>query len=120
MFIIVEKIIERIIEILKINKKLIAIATALTVGVTPFAAFSSTSNNTVHAASMKKIVENTMKKNHVRGSILVVKNGESQVISYGYANYSKKILNSNKQVAYPIASLQKVVTAAMLIHARQL
>ncbi|WP_290628189.1 serine hydrolase domain-containing protein [Lactobacillus sp.] len=104
---------------MKINKKLIAIATALTVGVTPFAAFSSTSNNTVHAASMKKIVENTMKKNHVRGSILVVKNGESQVISYGYANYSKKILNSNKQVAYPIASLQKVVTAAMLIQIMQ-
>lgn len=104
---------------MKINKKLIAIATAVTMGVTPFAIFPNTPKTTVHAASMKKTVASIMKKKHVRGSILVVKDGESQVINYGYANYGKRILNSNKNVTYPIGSLQKVITAAMLIQIMQ-
>lgn len=104
---------------MKIHKKLIAIATTILIGVTPVAIFSNTPKTTVQAASIKKTVESIMKKNHVRGSILVVKNGESQVINYGYANYGKRILTNNKNIAYPVGSLQKVVTASMLIQIMQ-
>src|SRR5699024_10939908 len=38
-----------------------------------------------------------------------------QQISYGYAWYGKKVGNGNDNVVYPTASLQKVVTAAMII-----
>lgn len=66
-------------------------------------------------SEMRKFVRRTMAKHHVRGSVVVVKDGVPQQISYGYAWYNKRLHNGNHKVIYPTGSLQKVVTAAMLM-----
>lgn len=66
-------------------------------------------------SEMRSFVRNTLQKNHVRGSVVVIKDGTPQQISYGYAWYGKKIGNGNSKVVYPTASLQKVVTGAMIV-----
>ncbi|WEV38275.1 serine hydrolase [Lactobacillus sp. ESL0680] len=65
--------------------------------------------------SLRKFVRHTMAQNHVRGSIVVIKNGVPQKISYGYASNSRKIGNGNRKVVYPTGSLQKIVTGAMIV-----
>lgn len=83
--------------------------------------FSSNSHNTVNAATtaekseMRSFVRNTMAQNHVRGSVVVIKDGQPQQISYGWAWYGKKIGNGNAKVVYPTCSLQKVLTGAMIV-----
>src|SRR5699024_7423166 len=64
---------------------------------------------------MRNFVRNTLAQNNTRGSIVIIKNGQPQQISYGYAWYAKKVGNGNDNVVYPTASMQKVVTAAMII-----
>lgn len=64
--------------------------------------------------SMRKIVQNAMKKSHVRGSIVVVKDGKVEQISYGYGYYGRRLGAGNTKVLYPLGSLQKVLTGAMI------
>lgn len=64
---------------------------------------------------MRKFVRDTLAQNNSRGSIVIIKNGKPQQISYGYAWYGKQIGNGNTRVVYPAGSLQKVITAAMVI-----
>ena len=94
------------------------LTTALFMATTPLV----TSANQVKAATttnkqteMYNFVRNTFKKHHVRGIVTVVKDGVPQTISYGYAWYGKRIGNGSSKVVYPTASLQKVVTAAMVV-----
>lgn len=67
------------------------------------------------ATEMRNFVRNTMDENSVRGSAVVIKNGRPQQISLGYAWYGKRIGNGNPKVVYPVCSLQKVVTGAMVV-----
>ncbi|WP_035172982.1 serine hydrolase domain-containing protein [Lactobacillus equicursoris] len=67
----------------------------------------------VKAADMQAFVKKLMKKKHIAGSIAVVHNGAVQVVSYGRAK--KGLKNGAKNVVYPVASLQKQVTAAMVM-----
>lgn len=86
--------------------------------VTPLAAVSTTQVKAAPSSTqteMYNFVRNTLQKHHVRGIVTVVKNGVPQTISYGYAWYGKRIGNGNSQVVYPTASLQKVITAAMVV-----
>ena len=86
--------------------------------VTPLAAVSTTQVKAAPSSTqteMYNFVRNTFQKHHVRGIVTVVKNGVPQTISYGYAWYGKRIGNGNSQVVYPTASLQKVITAAMVV-----
>lgn len=64
---------------------------------------------------MYNFVRKTFQKHHVRGVATIVKNGVPQTISYGYAWYGKRIGNGNSNVVYPTASLQKVITAAIVV-----
>lgn len=102
------------------KKKLLALAIAA-VGLTVPMSFSSNSHNTVKAATteeraeMRSFVRNTMAQNHVRGSVVVIKDGQPQQISYGWAWYGKRIGNGNAKVVYPTCSLQKVLTGAMIV-----
>ncbi|NHL93505.1 class A beta-lactamase-related serine hydrolase [Lactobacillus helveticus] len=80
----------------------------------------SSSTNTVHASTysriaMRSYVRNVLAQNNSRGSTVIIKNGKPQQISYGWAWYGKRIGNGNDSVVYPTASLQKVVTAAMVV-----
>ncbi|MBW7988290.1 class A beta-lactamase-related serine hydrolase [Lactobacillus helveticus] len=80
----------------------------------------SSSTNTVHASTysrsaMRSYVINVLAQNNSRGSTVIIKNGKPQQISYGWAWYGKRISNGNDSVVYPTASLQKVVTAAMVV-----
>ncbi|MBW8060997.1 class A beta-lactamase-related serine hydrolase [Lactobacillus helveticus] len=80
----------------------------------------SSSTNTVHASTysrsaMSSYVRNVLAQNNSRGSTVIIKNGKPQQISYGWAWYGKRIGNGNDSVVYPTASLQKVVTAAMVV-----
>lgn len=76
--------------------------------------------NTAHAASydtkeMRSFVRNTLAQNHVRGSVVIVKDGHPQQISYGYGYYGRRLGNGNQKVLYPICSLQKVITGAVIM-----
>ncbi len=98
--------------------KIITLVTALAMAATPLAAVSTTQVNAAPSSTqteMYNFVRNTLQKHHVRGIVTVVKNGVPQTISYGYAWYGKRIGNGNSQVVYPTASLQKVITAAMVV-----
>lgn len=55
-----------------------------------------------------------MKKNHLRGTIEIVKDGHAQAVSLGYGYYGRKIKNGNKRLVYPLGSLQKVITSAII------
>lgn len=98
--------------------KIITLATSLVMAVTPLAAVSTTQVKAAPSSTqteMYNFVRNTFQKHHVRGIVTVVKNGVPQTISYGYAWYGKRIGNGNSKVVYPTASLQKVITAAMVV-----
>ena len=100
------------------NHKIITLAASLVMAVTPLAAVSTTQVKAAPSSTqteMYNFVRNTLQKHHVRGIVTVVKNGVPQTISYGYAWYGKRIGNGNSQVVYPTASLQKVITAAMVV-----
>ncbi|MPW14490.1 serine hydrolase [Lactobacillus helveticus] len=80
----------------------------------------SSSTNTVYASTysrsaMRSYVRNVLAQNNSRGSTVIIKNGKPQQISYGWAWYGKRIGNGNDSVVYPTASLQKVVTAALVV-----
>ena len=100
------------------KKSIIGLATAALLTTVP--AFAIIEPPQVQASSyskteMRNFVRNTLAQNNTRGSIVIIKNGQPQQISYGYAWYGKKVGNGNDNVVYPTASLQKVVTAAMII-----
>ena len=100
------------------------VATALSLAVAPAATLLITNSpaHTAHAATMTasqkemyNFVRETMRKNKVRGSITVIKDGVPQNISYGYGWYGKKIGAGNSKIVYPTDSLQKVITGAMIV-----
>lgn len=76
-------------------------------------------SNTVGAATydkteMRNFVRNTLAKYKARGTILVIKDGQPQQISYGYGFYGKRLGAGNSKVVYPICSLQKILTGAII------
>ena len=99
--------------------KFITMVASLVIATTPLV----TATSQVNAATitnnkqteMYSFVRNTFKKHNVRGIVTVVQNGEPQTISYGYAWYGKRIGNGSSKVVYPTASLQKVITGAMIV-----
>lgn len=77
------------------------------------------SNHAVQAKSysnkqLRQYTLKMMKKHHLRGSIEIVKNGHAQRVSLGYGYYSKRLKNGNTKLLYPVGSLQKMVTAAII------
>ena len=71
--------------------------------------------STYPKTELRSFVRNVFAQNNSRGSTVIIKNGRPQQISYGWAWYGKKIGNGNEQVVYPTGSLQKIITAAMVI-----
>lgn len=67
------------------------------------------------SSSTRTFVRNVLAKNHVRGTTVIIKDGTPQQISYGYGWYGRKIGNGNSRLVYPTGSLQKVITAAMIV-----
>ena len=101
-----------------LHKKIITLAASVALATTPLAASFTNSTQTVQASSkssMRKYVRNVMAKHHVRGNILVVKNGKTQTVTYGYGYWGHRINNNNSKLVYPSASLQKFITAAMIM-----
>lgn len=70
---------------------------------------------TVQAEATKSDVNRVMRDNHLAGSVLLVQNGSVKTVNYGYAWFGRRIKNGSYNVTYPAASLQKVVTGAMLV-----
>ena len=98
--------------------KIMTLTTALFMATTPLVTSAiqvKAATTTNKQTEMYNFVRNTFKKHHVRGIVTVVKDGVPQTISYGYAWYGKRIGNGSSKVVYPTASLQKVVTAAMVV-----
>lgn len=63
---------------------------------------------------LRSYAQKTMKKNHLRGSIVIVKNGHRQTVNMGYGYYKRHLKNGSSKLVYPVGSLQKMVTAAMI------
>ena len=105
----------------KQNHKIIKIAIAalaLWVGAPVVANHTS---NQIFAASapydtneMRSFVRNTLAQNKVRGTVVVIKDGHAQQISYGYGYYGRRLGAGNIKVVYPVCSLQKVITGAII------
>ncbi|AHI11902.1 serine hydrolase domain-containing protein [Lactobacillus helveticus] len=77
------------------------------------------SSNQVKAASynqteMRSFVRSTLANYYARGTTVIIKDGHPQQISYGYGYYGKRLGAGNGKVVYPVCSLQKVITAAMI------
>lgn len=77
-----------------------------------------TSAKTANAADdqteMRSFVRRTIANDYARGTTVVVKNGKPQQISYGYGYYGRRLGAGNSKVVYPVCSLQKVITAAII------
>lgn len=73
---------------------------------------NSQSQNLKTSKELKGKVKGILEKNHMRGSVLLVKDNNSQVINYGYGIYGDKILNGH--VLYPLGSMEKVITGAIM------
>lgn len=68
-------------------------------------------------ATLTQVANATMKQNDVSGSALLASAGSKHtvIVNNGFANRTKKLANtSNGSVVYPLASLQKSMTAAMI------
>lgn len=65
------------------------------------------------SASLINYAKSVMNKNHLAGAIGIVKNGEFTTVTNGMADLNTP--NSSKQVVYPIGSLQKEITGAMIM-----
>lgn len=106
-------------EAFKIFKKsIIGLAAAALITTMPALAISKpiqVQASSYSKSEMRSFVRNTLAQSNNRGSLVIIKNGKPQQISYGYAWYGKQIGNGNDNVVYPAASLQKIVTAAMVI-----
>ncbi|GHV97689.1 penicillin-binding protein [Lactobacillus nasalidis] len=98
---------------LKKEKKIITavLLTLLFAAVWP----EKTAPDRVTAADMTGFVNRLFKKKHLAGSVAVVRNGHVQVISCGLARVRGRIKNGDRRILYPVASLQKEVTGAMII-----
>lgn len=101
------------------KKKLLTILAAINISAA--AGTYAASPISIHAATtserteMRSFIRNTLAQNHVRGSVVIIKDGKPQQVSYGWAWYGKRIGNGNQQIIYPTASLQKVITGAMIV-----
>lgn len=67
----------------------------------------------VKTDKLEVLAKNLMKKNHLAGTVAIVRGGKLKTVSYGQAQTGIK--NSNKHVVYPVASLTKQITGAMTI-----
>lgn len=105
----------------KQNHKIIKIAiAALALGVGAPVVANHTSNQVFAASApydtneMRSFVRNTLAQNKVRGTVVVIKDGHAQQISYGYGYYGRRLGAGNIKVVYPVCSLQKVITGAII------
>lgn len=64
--------------------------------------------------TLRQYTKNTMAKYHLRGSMIVVKDGKAQQVSYGYGYYRRRIGAGSSKLVYPLGSLQKSITATMI------
>lgn len=62
---------------------------------------------------LEMLAKSLMKKNHLAGSIAIVRGGKLKTVSYGQALTGVK--NGDQRVVYPVASLTKQITGAMII-----
>ncbi|GFZ27764.1 serine hydrolase domain-containing protein [Lactobacillus corticis] len=96
--------------------KLFLVATMLA---TPFVSTVHPQQSVQAATSSQKqmnsYVRKVMSQYHLRGAILTVKNGQVVSSSLGYGWYGRRIGAGNSKVLYPAASLQKLVTGAMIV-----
>ncbi|WP_301049544.1 serine hydrolase [Lactobacillus intestinalis] len=104
----------------KIIKIAIAALAALALGVGAPVVANHTSNQIFAASApydtneMRSFVRNTLAQNKVRGTVVVIKDGHAQQISYGYGYYGRRLGAGNTKVVYPVCSLQKVITGAII------
>ena len=63
---------------------------------------------------MRSFVRQTIANDYARGTTVIVKDGQPQQISYGYGYYGRRLGAGNSKVVYPVCSLQKVITAAII------
>lgn len=99
---------------MKLNKK-VGLIIAVLISLGAFLIKSQTVNAKTYSNSqLRKYTIKMMNKNHLRGSIEIVKNGHHQTVNVGYGYYKRRIKNSSKKLVYPVGSLQKTVTAAII------
>lgn len=70
--------------------------------------------NHVQAASLKTKAVKILNQAHMKGSVLLIKNGKEYPVNVGYGYYKRKISNGSRKLLYPIGSIQKELTAAMI------
>lgn len=69
----------------------------------------------VHAAATTSAAKAVFRGNNIAGTVLLVQNGAVKTVNYGYAWFGRRVSNGAANVTYPAASLQKVITGAMIV-----
>lgn len=95
-------------------KKQFWLLTAMFIAVCSLFAGQSVQAKAYTNSQLCSYAKKTMKKNHLHGTIVIVKNGHHQTVTSGYGYYKRRIKNGSKKLVYPVGSLQKMVTAAMI------
>lgn len=89
----------------------LTVISSLPVGI---AATSQTAHAAYNQTEMRSFVRKTIANYYARGTTVIVKDGHAQQISYGYGYYGRRLGAGNAKVVYPVCSLQKVITAAII------
>lgn len=76
---------------------------------------AKTTNGKLTKAQAIKQIDNLMASHHIMGTLLLTNSGPSgvDIRTYGYADMANQVRNT-KTEAYPLASLQKAVTGAVI------
>lgn len=73
-----------------------------------------TIDRSVQATTSHRYAVRTLTNAHLKGSLLAIQDGHPEQINVGYGYYKRRLVNGNKKLVYPLGSLQKELTAAMI------
>ncbi|RVU71175.1 class A beta-lactamase-related serine hydrolase [Lactobacillus xujianguonis] len=71
-------------------------------------------SQTVKAEVTSSFVKKALTEAHIKGSVVVVQDGKAKTVNVGYGYYKRKLDNGSSKLVYPLGSLQKAVTGAMI------
>lgn len=66
------------------------------------------------SCSLRPYTLKVLRQAHLKGSVLLIKNKHTEQVNSGYGYYKRRLLNGSRKLVYPLGSLQKELTAAMI------
>ena len=99
---------------MKLKRRFWLFATIIFISLCGFLNSEQVNAKAYTSKQLRTYTKKTMRKYHLRGTIEIVQNGHRQQVSEGYGYYKRRIGNGSKKLVYPVGSLQKSITAAII------